>query len=41
MQETNKQNILTQEEITAILTGQVTVAEVLGLTEEEVEANKA
>lgn len=39
MNKPEKDNILTQEEITAILTGQVTVAEVLGLTEEEVNAN--
>ena len=36
-----KDNILTQEEISGVLSGKVSVAEILGLTEEEVNANMA
>ena len=36
-----KNNILTQEEISGVLSGKVSVAEILGLSEEEVEVNMA
>ena len=36
-----KDNILTQEEISRVLSGDVTVEELFGLTEEEVTANMA
>ena len=39
--EPEKNNILTQEEISGVLSGRVSVAEILGLSEEEVESNMA
>lgn len=39
--EAKKDNILTQGEISDVLSGRVSVAEILGLSEEEVEANMA